>query len=271
MVKNLPVMWETQVLWGSNPWPPNAKRWLIERDPDAGKDWKQGNGGWKRIRWLDGITGSMDMNLGKLKKMVRDREAWHATLHGITKSGTWPGDWTTKIKSLLQGGEQVWRKIWEERRGQMASHQDLSHVLWWKWQPTPVLLPGASHGWRSLVGYSPWGCKIRHDWATTSFPFTFSLWLREEWEGTSVGITGPRTERNQKHWVMNNSVRLVQGRKPRRASANGGPVSSEHQRQEDDAVDAQGAEKVRNAVFTLASFPHPFTKLLLSEGFFYPM
>ena len=40
------------------------------------------------MRWLDGITGSMDMNLGKLQEMVRDREAWRATLHGITKSGT---------------------------------------------------------------------------------------------------------------------------------------------------------------------------------------
>ena len=48
-------------------------------------------------------------------------------------------------------------------------------------------------------------------------------------------------------------------------------MSSEHQRQEDDAVDAQVAEKVRNVVFTLVLFPHPFIKLLLSGGFFYPM
>ena len=36
-----------------------------------------------------------------------------------------------------------------------------------KWQLTPVFLPGESHGWRSLVGYSPWGCRVRHDWATS--------------------------------------------------------------------------------------------------------
>ena len=66
---------------------------------------------------------------------------------------------------------------------------------------------------------------------------------------------------------MSNSVRLVQGTEPRRASANGGSVSSEHQRQEYDAVDAQDAEKMGNVVFTLASFAHPFIKLALRGGF----
>ena len=42
----------------------------------------------QRIRWLDGITDAMNMNLGKLQEMVRDREAWHAAVHGVTKSQT---------------------------------------------------------------------------------------------------------------------------------------------------------------------------------------
>ena len=44
--------------------------------------------GWQRTRWLDGITDLMDMNLGEFWEMVRDREAWHAIVHGVTKSWT---------------------------------------------------------------------------------------------------------------------------------------------------------------------------------------
>ena len=48
--------------------------------------------GHQRMRWLDGITDMMNMNLGKLWEMVREREAWHAAIHGVTKSWTQLGD-----------------------------------------------------------------------------------------------------------------------------------------------------------------------------------
>ena len=82
---------ETPILW-----PPDAESWLIglEKTLMLGKTEGERRRERKRMRWLDGITDSMNMSLSNLQGLLIDRDAWHASVHGITKSQTWLSDWT---------------------------------------------------------------------------------------------------------------------------------------------------------------------------------
>ena len=75
-------------------WPPHVKSWLIGKDSYLGGIGGRRRRGRQRMRWLDGITDTMDLSLSELLELVMNRVSWHAVIHGVAKSRTWLSDWT---------------------------------------------------------------------------------------------------------------------------------------------------------------------------------
>ena len=90
--------------------PPDVKSQLIEKTLILGKTERRRRKGQQRMSWLDGIIDSMYMSLSKHQEIVKDREAWHAAVHGVTKSWTKLSDWTiTKDRktAALKGQDYI--------------------------------------------------------------------------------------------------------------------------------------------------------------------
>ena len=149
-------------------WSPDVKNWLIWKDPDAGKDWRQEEKGMAEDEMVGWHYQLINMSLSRFQKLVLDRETWCATVHGITKNWTWLSNWTE-----LNWWEQLihWKSPWCWERLRAEGEEGIRG--WDGWMASPMQCTWTWADFRRWWGTETPGVlssvglqKVEQGWAT---------------------------------------------------------------------------------------------------------